>query len=187
MGHDGHDGHDGHEHHHHHHDEKPHEHHRASAPASVSAFVITCSDTRDGASDGGGPLIVKLLEQAGHSVVGNDVVKDDAVAIRDAIEHGYAHGARVIILTGGTGFAPRDVTVETVTPLLDKQMPGFGELFRMLSFQEIGPAAMLSRAVAGTSQRMAIFALPGSPKAIELAMKRLILPELGHLVRELLR
>jgi molybdenum cofactor biosynthesis protein B len=161
--------------------------HRREAVASVACFVLTCSDTRDARTDEGGPLVRAKLEGAGHVVVGAEVVKDEAAAIRAAVEHARSHGARAILITGGTGLSPRDVTLEAVAPLFEKEIPGFGELFRMLSFQEVGSAAMLSRAAAGVSPGAVVFALPGSPKAVALAMDRLILPELGHLIRQLTR
>lgn len=175
--------HEGHDHHHDH----PHEEHRASAPASVSAWVITCSDTRDGATDRGGPLVRRLLEQGGHSVVGASLVRDLAEEIRHALAQARESGVRAIVLTGGTGLSSRDVTVDTVEPMLERRLDGFGELFRMLSFQQIGAAAMATRALAGVWSGALVFVLPGSPEGVKLAMERLILPELGHLVRELSR
>lgn len=124
---------------------------------------------------------------AGHVVTGLVVVRDDAAAIREALERALEAGARAVLFNGGTGLAPRDVTLETLAPLFEKAIPGFGELFRMLSFEQVGSAAMLSRAGAGVVRGAVVFALPGSPKAVTLAMERLILPELGHLVREVLR
>ncbi|MBS2030601.1 MAG: MogA/MoaB family molybdenum cofactor biosynthesis protein [Deltaproteobacteria bacterium] len=197
MGHEGHDDHDhphhhGHGHDHHHHGHKhdrhdvPHEH-REHAQVSVAAWAITCSDTRTPAEDESGKVLRAELEKAGHTVAGQQIVKDDAAALRAAIEHALEHGARAIVISGGTGIARRDVAVETVGALFEKALPGFGELFRMLSFEEIGSAAWLSRAAAGTYRGALIFALPGSPNAVRLALHRLILPELGHAVRELLR
>jgi molybdenum cofactor biosynthesis protein B len=177
--------HDGPHHHHHHHE--PVAQHRQEAVSSVACFVITCSDTRDSKTDEGGSLVRAKLEAAGHSVVGTDLVKDEVPAIQAAIEHAREHGARAIVLTGGTGLSSRDVAIEAVTPLFDKAIPGFGELFRLLSWEQVGSAAMLSRAAAGVSRGAVLFALPGSPRAVELAMERLILPELGHLVRQLMR
>jgi len=185
MAHEGHDHHH-HDDHHHHHDDPVHEH-RATAPASVSAWVVTCSDTRDASTDGGGPLVRQLLEHAGHTVAGASLVKDDATEIRRAMEQASAAGARAIVLTGGTGLSSRDVTVETVTPMFQRTIDGFGELFRMLSFQQIGAAAMASRAVAGVWNGVVVFVLPGSVAGVTLAMQRLVLPELGHLVREVSR
>lgn len=204
MGHDGHDhdhdhghGHShGHGKHHHHHGDHAHEHtsglshtaeeHKAHAPVSVSAFVITCSDTRDEKTDETGKLFRQMLEGAGHTIAGHRVVKDDEESIRRALDEAQAEGARAILLNGGTGIGRRDVTVEVVEPLLEKKLPGFGELFRMLSYEEIGSPAMMSRAVAGTFRGSVVFVLPGSPQAAKVAMK-LILPELGHAVRELMR
>ena len=114
-------------------------------------------------------------------------MKDDAGEIRAALDEALASGARVVIFTGGTGLARRDVTIETLAPMFEKSITGFGELFRVLSFQQVGSAAMLSRAAAGVMKGAIVFALPGSPKAVRLAMEQLVLPELGHLVREVLR
>lgn len=182
----GHDADDGRHHHHHHHHEGPVAEHRAAAVASVGCFIITCSDTRDAKTDAGGALLRAKLEGAGHAVLGAALVRDEAAAIVEAVERGLALGARAVLLTGGTGFSPRDVTVEAVSALFDKPMPGFGELFRQLSFEQVGSAAMLSRATAGVGRGAAFFVLPGSPRAVGLALERLILPELGHLVRQLL-
>jgi molybdopterin adenylyltransferase len=160
--------------------------HRAQAPASVACFVLTVSDTRTLATETSGRTIATLLEAAGHVVVGREVVKDEPHDVTNVIRGEIGRGqVRAIITTGGTGIAKRDSTYEAVTSLLDKRIDGFGEIFRMLSFGEIGPAAMLSRATAGVSAGCAIFMLPGSEAAVRLAMERLILPELGHVVREL--
>ena len=129
-------------------------------------------------------MIVALLTGGGHDVVGRALVSDEPDRVRALIED---VGADVVITTGGTGISSRDSTYEAIASLLDKRLDGFGELFRMLSFEEIGAAAMLSRAIAGTIGRMAIFALPGSEAAVRLALEQLILPELGHVVRELRR
>lgn len=182
--------HHGHEHGHHHHG---HEHshsmreHKAHAPATVSAFVVTCSDTREAASDESGRALCDGLEAAGHTLSGYKVVKDDPEAIRAVLAEAAEAGARAVLFNGGTGIGRRDTTVETLRPLFEKELPGFGELFRALSFQQIGSAAMLSRATAGTYQGMMVFAMPGSPQAVKLALNALILPELGHAVRELMR
>jgi molybdopterin adenylyltransferase len=147
--------------------------------------VITVSDTRSLADDTGGALIVELLEAAGHRVALRELVKDDASEIRAALERALASpDCRAVILTGGTGVAPRDVTPEAIEGSLARPLPGFGELFRQLSFAEIGSAAMLSRAVGGLARGKPVFALPGSRAAVRLALERLILPELGHLVGE---
>ena len=161
-----------------------HEHH-AAAPRTVSVAVVTLSDSRSPADDRTGDTIVALLEAAGHSVAGRELVREDPPAIRAALEAALAGPAQAVILNGGTGIAPRDSTPEIVAPLLECELPGFGELFRQLSFCEIGAAAMLSRALAGVARGKLLFALPGSKAACRLALERLILPELGHLVGEL--
>ena len=161
-----------------------HEHH-AAAPRTVTVAVVTLSDTRSPADDRTGDTIVALLEAAGHSVAGRELVREDPPAIRAALEAALAGPAQAVILNGGTGIAPRDSTPEIVAPLLECELPGFGELFRQLSFREIGAAAMLSRALAGVARGKLLFALPGSKAACRLALERLILPELGHLVGEL--
>ncbi|MBL0693595.1 MogA/MoaB family molybdenum cofactor biosynthesis protein [Comamonas sp. JC664] len=177
--------------HHHHaphaHDAGPAAEHKARAPVHVSAFVVTCSDSRDAARDESGRVLRDGLEAAGHTLAGSVVVKDDPDAIRGALEAARESGARAVLFTGGTGIGRRDCTVETLRPLFEKELPGFGELFRMLSYRQVGSAAMMSRATAGTYQGMILFALPGSPKAVRLALDALILPELGHAVRELSR
>jgi molybdenum cofactor biosynthesis protein B len=160
--------------------------HRKDAPASVRCFVLTISDTRTEANDASGDAIVELLTSACQSIVGRRIVRDDPAAVRDALQSGTG-GADVIITTGGTGITRRDSTYEAIAALLDKRLDGFGELFRMLSYAEIGAAAMLSRATAGSIGSTAVFSLPGSEHAVRLAMTRLILPEVGHVVRELRR
>ncbi|MEN9798626.1 MAG: hypothetical protein RL653_2322 [Pseudomonadota bacterium] len=168
----------------------PHEpalHHRASSPQSVTAAVVTCSDTRTRETDETGRRIRAALEGAGHSVVLHVVVDDDVAQIRTAVDEALKSGARAVLVNGGTGVAPRDVAVEALRPLFDKELPGFGELFRVLSFEQVGSAAWLSRATAGTHRGAILFALPGSPRAVGLALEKLVLPELGHLVRELSR
>ena len=161
-----------------------HEHH-AVAPRTVTVEVVTLSDSRSPANDRTGDTIVALLEAAGHSVAGRELVREDPPAIRAVLEVALAGPAQAVILNGGTGIAPRDSTPEIVAPLLERELPGFGELFRQLSFQEIGAAAMLSRALAGVAHGKLLFALPGSETACRLALEQLILPELGHLVGEL--
>jgi molybdenum cofactor biosynthesis protein B len=153
----------------------------------VACFVITSSDTRTEATDESGRLIRELLGQAGHPVAGHLLVKDEPGALRAAIETASNAGARAVIISGGTGISRRDTAVETVLSLVEKRLDGFGELFRMLSYEEIGSAAMLSRAVAGCHRGMLVFALPGSAAAARLALTKLILPELGHAVREITR
>jgi molybdenum cofactor biosynthesis protein B len=160
--------------------------HRAQSPSSVACFVLTVSDTRTLQTETSGRTIAKLLTDAGHTLVGRDLVRDEpgdvARVVRAQAERG---DVRAIITTGGTGITSRDTTYEALTALFSKRIDGFGELFRMLSFQEIGSAAMMSRATAGVIGRCAVFVLPGSENAVRLAMTRLVLPELGHVAREL--
>lgn len=147
---------------------------------------MTISDTRTEANDTSGDAIVELLQGAGHVLAGRQIVRDDPGAVRDCVRR-HAVDAQVVITTGGTGITARDSTFEAISGLIEKQLDGFGELFRMLSYEEIGSAAMLSRACAGTIGRTAVFALPGAEPAVRLAMTKLILPEVGHVVRELSR
>lgn len=162
--------------------------HKATSPASVRCFVLTISDTRTPGTDTSGIAIAGLLEANGHEVAGRAIVKDDPDAIRSTLlKQLDSSSVQVIITTGGTGITSRDSTYEVVCNLFDKRLEGFGELFRMLSYQDIGPSAMMSRACAGTAQGKILVALPGSENAVRLGMTRLLLPELGHLVRELSR
>ena len=159
--------------------------HRADAPVQVRCFVLTVSDSRTEETDLGGRAIVELLTGAGHEVVERRLVKDEPEQVRAAVALQLAQArVQAIITTGGTGISSRDRSYEAVTGLLEKRLDGFGELFRFLSFQEIGPAAMLSRAFAGTARGKILIALPGSEHAVRLALTKLVLPELGHLVRE---
>jgi molybdenum cofactor biosynthesis protein B len=160
--------------------------HRRDAPKSVRYFALTISDSRTEATDTSGDAIVELLGAGGHELAGRKIVKDDPAAVRETVLS-QQNRADVIISTGGTGITIRDSTYEAISALLEKRLDGFGELFRMLSYDEIGAAAMLSRACAGTIGRTAVFSLPGSEKAVRLAITKLILPELGHVVRELRR
>jgi molybdenum cofactor biosynthesis protein B len=160
-------------------------HHRRDAPAAVPTAIVTVSDTRTLASDTGGARVAELLERSGHPVVSREVVPDDAPAIAAAVLRLCAQpDVRALVLTGGTGVAPRDVTPDAVEPLLDRLIPGFGELFRALSFGEIGSAALLSRSLAGLRAGRVVFVLPGSRAAVSLAMEKLVLPELAHLAGE---
>ena len=160
--------------------------HRADAPASVRVFVLTISDTRTEANDTGGAAIVEALRNAGHTITGRKILKDDPEPVAAAVRAATV-SADVVITTGGTGLTSRDSTYEALAKLFEKRLDGFGELFRMLSYEQVGAAAMLSRACAGTIRKTMVFALPGSEKAVRLAMEKLILPELGHVVRELKR
>ncbi|MNO55893.1 Molybdenum cofactor biosynthesis protein B [compost metagenome] len=161
--------------------------HRREAPQSVACYVITVSDTRTPETDTGGALIRTMLEEAGYTVTGSTIVKDDYEDIRELVYKSSVHsGIEAVLLTGGTGISPRDTTYEAVSSLLDKTLPGFGEIFRLLSFTEdIGSAAILSRAIAGTIGSTAVFSMPGSTGAVKLAMDRLIIPELRHVMREI--
>ena len=154
--------------------------HDSKRVISAVCAVVTVSDTRTRETDKGGPLIVERLKSAGHNVVGYEIIPDDPVQIRQQVDALCARGCEAIVLTGGTGIAARDTTYEALLPLIEKRLDGFAELFRRLSFDEIGPKAILSRALAGTCGHTLIFSLPGSPKAVELAMDRLILPVLPH-------
>ena len=166
--------------------ESPSAEHKAHGPASVACSVITCSDTRTPETDTSGQLIRTLLEQAGHRIHAYHVVKDEPSQVRTLIRQAGADQAvDALIINGGTGISQRDSTFEAVHVLLEKHIPGFGELFRSLSYKEIGSAAMLSRATAGLHQGKVIFSIPGSRGAVRLAMEALILPELSHLVGEL--
>ncbi|WP_284139836.1 MULTISPECIES: MogA/MoaB family molybdenum cofactor biosynthesis protein [unclassified Virgibacillus] len=153
----------------------------------VNCMIVTISDTRTEATDKSGALMQQLLENAGHNVTNKKIVQDEEASIRSAIEVGCSDpNVDVILTNGGTGIASRDVTIETIQPMLDKTIPGFGEIFRFLSYTEdIGSAAILSRAIAGVVQNTAIFCTPGSTGAVKLAMNKLILPELSHVVHEL--
>ena len=159
--------------------------HRQAAPQAVRCAVVTVSDTRTLATDRGGELIVTLLESAGHPSVRREIVPDDPQRIGALIaELANASDVDAVLVTGGTGIAPRDQTFETIGCMLTKPLPGYGELFRMLSYGDIGPAAMLSRAIGGVIGRVVVLTMPGSPAAVQLAMEKLIVPELGHLVYE---
>lgn len=166
----------------------PHHEHRRHAPTRLGFAVLTVSDSRKAGDDRSGDTLVALASAAGHEVVARALVRDEGPAILEEARRLLATpGVDVLVSTGGTGIAPRDVTFETLRPLLQKELPGFGELFRRLSFDEIGSAAMASRATAGSAGRALVFVLPGSPGACQLAMERLVLPEAAHLVGQLRR
>lgn len=159
--------------------------HKAAAPSSVRCYVLTVSDTRTEATDTSGQAIADLLTSAGHTIAGRSIVRDDPALVRATVERQLAHvDVQVVITTGGTGISSRDSTFEAVDALLEKRLDGFGEIFRMLSFQEIGSAAMMSRATAGLAAGKIVVSLPGSEAAVRLALERLLLPELGHLVQQ---
>ncbi len=166
----------------------PPEQHRSYAPKSVRCVVLTVSDSRTSETDTAGDLIEERLRSAGHEIAGRAIVRDDPPPIRDAVLRAIERAdVDAAILSGGTGISPRDSTPDVVEPLLDKVLSGFGELFRSLSYEEVGAAALLSRALAGTSGRTVVYVMPGSRGAVRLAMDRLVLPELGHVVGQLRR
>jgi molybdopterin adenylyltransferase len=157
-----------------------HQHHRQGVHAHLKIAVLTASDTRTPETDESGRLIKEMLENAGHAVTHYQVLPDSPELIRQAARETLA-AVDGLIFTGGTGIAARDSTIEALKPMLSKELEGFGELFRMLSYQEIGSAAIMSRAFAGISNGKIIVALPGSPAGCRLAMEKLLLPELGHI------
>jgi molybdenum cofactor biosynthesis protein B len=174
-------------HEHHHHKSVP-EQHKDRAPAHARVWVITCSDSRTEANDEGGRIIKSRLADRGHVLLGSAIVPDDPAPILSELGKARAAGAQAALVTGGTGLSSRDSTFEALAGVVARPLPGFGELFRMLSFEEIGASAMLSRAIAGvTREGLLVFAMPGSPAAVKLACDKLILPELGHLLEELAR
>jgi len=160
--------------------------HKEKGKKSVGCFVLTVSDTRDEAADQSGQLIKALLAESGHRLVGYRIVKDEPVQIESLLQETLKGGdAEAVIVNGGTGIAPRDGTFEVVSGLLEKRLDGFGEIFRFLSYQDIGSAAIMSRACAGSAKGKVLISLPGSKGAVDLAMRRLVLPELGHMVAQL--
>ncbi len=167
---------------------QPVEQHRAEAEKlpPVRAAVLTISDTRTPETDTSGTMTRDLLEQAGHTVIQYHIIPDDVDQIRARTETlAESEDIDAILTNGGTGISPRDGTIEALSPLIEKEIPGFGEFFRNLSRDEVGTAAMLSRAFAGLHGRTLIFVMPGSPNAVSVAVKKLILPELAHLVYEM--
>ncbi len=165
--------------------------HKASAPKSLGVFVVTCSTSKfqqmkagQKLDDASGDIIERLAVSAGHKIEGRKLISDSKPMICKVAKSAIAaKNVDVLIITGGTGLSPRDVTVDSIAPLVDKEIPGFGELFRKLSFDMIGSPAILSRAFAGIKEGKAVFCLPGSPDAVQTGMERLILPELGHIAR----
>ena len=159
------------------------EHHRSEAPELLRFAVITFSDTREAATDRGGDDLVEAIERAGHSVTHRSIHPDEPARIALAVKKAaHLEEVDLVITTGGTGIAPRDSTYDTLREVLESEIPGFGELFRWLSYREIGSAAMLSRAIGGLLGGKVVLALPGSPKALRLAMEEMVLKEAGHLV-----
>ncbi len=161
------------------------EEHRQASPTTLRIAVLTISDSRTEQNDTSGDLMVALAVGSGHAIVDRRILKDEPELLRETLRHFHEQkDVQAVLITGGTGISPRDQTYEAVASLLTKQLPGYGELFRLLSYQEIGPAAMLSRAIGGIFDHMAVLVTPGSRAAVELAMTKLILPELPHIVRE---
>jgi len=164
--------------------------HKESSPTSVGVYVLTCStskfrqlNAKQEPDDESGNAIAQLATDAGHRIAGRKLIADSKPMIRRAVKSALANrDVDVVIVTGGTGLSQTDVTFESISPLLDRQIPGFGEIFRRVSYDEIGSAAMMSRAFAGTIRDKAVFCLPGSPNGVRTAMEKLILPELGHII-----
>jgi len=164
------------------------EQHRTYAPDNLGFAVLTASDSRTEADDRGGDIIASAVGGAGHAVLLRQVLPDEIEVIRTTtLSLIQRSEIDVIVLTGGTGFSPRDISVEAISPLFERSIDGFGELFRLLSYRQIGAAAMLSRACGGISGDTPVFLLPGSSKAVQLAMEQLILPEVGHLLGQIRR
>lgn len=160
--------------------------HKEKGKRSLGCFVLTVSDTRDETTDQSGQLIKTLLAENGHRLLGYRVVKDEPAEIEALLKQTLARDdLEAIIVNGGTGISPRDGTYEVIIRLLEKRLDGFGEIFRFLSYQDIGSAAIMSRALAGTTKGKILVSLPGSKGAVDLAMRKLILPELGHMVSQL--
>jgi molybdenum cofactor biosynthesis protein B len=163
-----------------------HHEHKAHAPRHVGCMVITCSDTRAPDTDTSGKLIMHLLKEQGHTVAAYHLVKDEPAQIKARIEEAVKNEAiQAIIINGGTGISRRDSTFEAVDALLEKRLDGFGEIFRYLTYQDIGSSAIMSRATAGLYRDLVIFSTPGSEGAVRLAMEKLILPELPHIMQQL--
>ena len=160
---------------------------KATAQGSIPLAIVTVSDSRTPETDTSGALIRALIEAAGHQVVDYRIVKDEPEQVAKALEDFAAGTARVIIFNGGTGISQRDRTYDVISKALEKTLPGFGEIFRMLSYAQVGAAAMLSRATAGVYRNRVVVSIPGSPNAVQLAMEKLILPEIQHLAWELIR
>ncbi len=160
-------------------------HRKAARDQVARCAVLTISDTRTPATDSGGDVIAGALTDVGHELVARTIVRDEPTAIDTQVRAWLIDPAiQVVLTTGGTGIARRDTTIEVVEKLIERPIPGFGELFRMLSYEEVGAAAMLSRAVGGLAGNAVVFCMPGSPNAVRLAMDRLIIPELPHLLWE---
>ena len=163
------------------------DHRRQAGRESIAIAIVTVSDTRTAETDTSGQTIRRLAEDAGHTIVDYRIVKDEPDQVQAALDDFSAGPAQVIIFNGGTGISKRDRTFDVISRALEKTLPGFGEIFRMLSYDQVGAAAMLSRATAGVYHDTVVVSTPGSTKAVELAMEKLILPEIQHLAWELTR
>ena len=161
--------------------------HKAASQGSIPLAIVTVSDTRTPETDISGQIIRTLAEAAGHWIMGHRIVKDEPEQVEAALEELATSEARLIIFNGGTGISQRDRTYDVISRKLEKTLPGFGEIFRMLSYEQVGAAAMLSRATAGVYRNKVIFSTPGSPDAVRLAVETLSLPEIQHLAWELIR
>ncbi len=160
--------------------------HKEKAKKSIGCFVVTVSDTRDEVSDTSGQAIQKYLRDEGHQTTGYRIVKDEPVEVEAVLNDALANAAvEAVIVNGGTGISPRDSTYEVVSRFMEKKLDGFGEIFRYLSYLDIGSAALMSRAVAGTAREKILISLPGSKGAVALAMEKLVLPEIRHMVSQL--
>jgi molybdenum cofactor biosynthesis protein B len=162
-----------------------HEEHNKQGPQHIRCAVITVSDTRTPETDTGGRAVIHHLTAAGHQVLAREIIPDDPARMKPLLLSLQARDdIDAILMTGGTGITSRDLTFETISSMLTKPLPGYGEIFRMLSYQEIGPAAILSRAIGGLLARKVLLTMPGSPAAVKLAMEKIIVPQLPHLMRE---
>lgn len=160
---------------------------QAEGQGIIPIAIVTVSDTRTPETDVSGKLIRQLTENAGHEVVDYRIVQDEPEQVQQALDDFCAGAARIVIFNGGTGISKRDRTYDVISRALEKTLPGFGEIFRMLSYEEVGAAAMLSRATAGVYRETVVVSTPGSPNAVKVAMEKLILPEIQHLGWELTR
>ena len=163
--------------------------HKEHARKSVGVFILTCSTSKAvqkkkglPVEDPSGDIIEKLMREAGHRITGRTLIPDKLALLRSTVKQALRSNAEAILITGGTGISPSDVTIEGIHPIIEKELPGFGELFRKISYETIGSAAMMTRATAGVVKGKAIFCLPGSPDGVTTAVSKLILPELGHVL-----
>lgn len=160
--------------------------HKSQAPTSVKFAIVTVSDSRTEDTDESGRYLCTCLQEHGHKLGFYRLLKNEKATVTQTLQN-LDNDLQIVIFTGGTGLSHRDITVETITPMMDKLIPGFGELFRLLTWEEIGTPSIMSRAVGGTLKGKIILCLPGSLNAVKLAADRIILPEIGHMVREAAR